>query len=319
MDISASNKRNKKFTNDPTVTIDLSKHGRINWVYLAPYEWCQELIFIAFHRKLLVAQLSYNNSLELNDVIEIKEEVQTAIALSPDTTINAVPSLIKFCVASGEFEILVCTADLDGNVTTENLSGHTDYINDLCYDHDNNFIISVSDDMTARVWDIQSNQCSHTYSLSSPGVAVQCHRDDGKLLIAEKSGVIRFYNVHTHAAIFSIDCGKMLSGVHWAPSDSAKLATLSMGEVSLWLLARTSCATYSKLIFTEFGGHVKFSPQGEYLALTNSLEGYLKIIHVNTQQQKISAKLKLLTNPSWHYKYPLLCVPDGGKLNFWKL
>lgn len=65
------------------------------------------------------------------------------------------------------------------------------------------------------------------------------HKDDSsKLLVAEKLGLIRFYNVNTLKPILSLDIGKPLSVAHWAPSDSQLVGSLNLGELLLWDLMR---------------------------------------------------------------------------------
>ena len=69
---------------------------------------------------------------------------------------------------------------------------------------------STGDDLTARVWTLKSSSnspdvkedvdmapdMSALFPLGSPGVALGWHPDDpAKLMVAEKAGVIRFYNV----------------------------------------------------------------------------------------------------------------------------
>ena len=70
---------------------------------------------------------------------------------------------------------------------------------------------STGDDLTARVWTLKSPsnptdpsnddadippEMTALFPLGSPGVALGWHPDDpAKLMVAEKEGVIRFYNV----------------------------------------------------------------------------------------------------------------------------
>lgn len=60
--------------------------------------------------------------------------------------------------------------------------------------------------------------------------------DSGKLLVAEKIGLMSFYNVETETCIFSTDYSKPLSSCHWAPADKDMLASLHSGELLIWEL-----------------------------------------------------------------------------------
>lgn len=76
--------------------------------------------------------------------------------------------------------------------------------------------------------------------LTSPGMSACWHRDDNsKLLVAEKVGIIRFYNVNKQKPILSFDYGKPLASAHWAPFDSQLIASLQMGELLLWDMTRS--------------------------------------------------------------------------------
>ena len=119
------------------------------------------------------------------------------------------------------------------------LGDHTSYINDTKFDPDNNFLASVSDDNTAKLWETEDFKCVTTLQLTSPGVSVCWHKEDSsKLLVAEKIGLIRFYNVETQTPILSLDYGKPLSNAHWAPSDSQVVASLQLGELLIWDLSK---------------------------------------------------------------------------------
>lgn len=49
------------------------------------------------------------------------------------------------------------------------LSGHTSYINDISFDPANNYLASVSDDQTARIWSTDQFDCVATLILTSAG------------------------------------------------------------------------------------------------------------------------------------------------------
>lgn len=71
-------------------------------------------------------------------------------------------------------------------------------------------------------------------------MSVCWHKEDSsKLLVAEKLGLIRFYNVNTLKPILSLDYGKPLSVAHWAPSDPQLVASLNTGELLIWDLTRS--------------------------------------------------------------------------------
>lgn len=70
-------------------------------------------------------------------------------------------------------------------------------------------------------------------------MSVSWHRaDECKLLVAEKIGIIRFYNVEVEVAIISLDYGKPLISASWGPVDEQLVASLHMGELVVWDLTK---------------------------------------------------------------------------------
>lgn len=146
------------------------------------------------------------------------------------------------------------------------------------------------------------------------------HKEDSsKLLIAEKIGLIRFYNVETQNPVLSLDFGKPLSSAHWASSDSQLVASLQLGELLLWDLSKPCVPLTNYLIFTEAGGHIRFSPSGELVAAVNNLDSTLKVVAIQNNQVKLAVPVTLPSNVSWHCRYPIVCVGDYTNLTFWKV
>ncbi|CAG9762476.1 unnamed protein product [Ceutorhynchus assimilis] len=199
------------------------------------------------------------------------------------------------------------------------LEGHESYINDVRFDFENKYLASTSDDNTVKLWYTDGFQLKATFNVDSPAMVVAWHRSDPKkLLVAEKLGIVKFYNVETETPILSLDFAKSLCSAHWAPSDSQILATLQLGELLLWDLTKPFLPQNSTIIFPENGGTIQFSPQGELLAAVNSLDGSLKVVQTVTQTLKLSAQVSLPSNVQWHYLHPIVCVADDTKLYFWR-
>lgn len=85
------------------------------------------------------------------------------------------------------------------------------------------------------------------------------------------------------------------------------------------LLFDCSLPQQSTIVFSENGGHTRFSPQAELIATVNSLDGSLKVVHTTTQTLKLSSNVVLPTNVQWHYHYPIVCVGDDTRLCFWRI
>lgn len=139
----------------------------------------------------------------------------------------------------------------------------------MSFEPENCYLASVSDDQTARVWD--TNDCENitVFYLTSPGnhevqcfvifvfyfvflclgVAVCWHKEDtAKLMVCEKIGLVRFYNVHTQQPILSLDHNSIVSFAHWCPFDSQLVGALQQGELVLWDLTRPRYLLFMKYL-----------------------------------------------------------------------
>lgn len=72
------------------------------------------------------------------------------------------------------------------------------------------------------------------------GMAVCYHREEvGKLLVAEKNGLIHLYNILSHQAILSVDSGCVpLMSADWSPSNCLLVAAVAGGELLVWDMSR---------------------------------------------------------------------------------
>ncbi|XP_030763633.1 nucleoporin Nup37 [Sitophilus oryzae] len=311
----------RKNTSDPILIKDFSEYGQIYQILCSPYEWTKDIMILAFENKLVLISLSFKENVIVKKLYECAHPSRcTALSLSPNTSFVVLPNQIVFATGAADYKIRVYESDMQENNTCRVLSGHTSYINNVAFDSENTYLASASDDNSVKIWNNNEFSLKTTFLLSSPAMVVSWHRSDlGKLLIAEKIGVIKFYNVETETPILSLDFAKSLSSAHWAPSDSQLLASLQLGELLLWDLTKPCLPQQSTILFSENGGHIKFSPQGELLAAVNSLDGTIKVIHTLTQTVRLTANVSLPSNLEWHYHYPIVCIGDDSKLCFWRV
>jgi nuclear pore complex protein Nup37 len=61
----------------------------------------------------------------------------------------------------------------------------------------------------------------------------------GKLLVAEKNGLIHLYNARTQQAILSLETSKNpLMYADWSLSNSAFVCAIAAGEITIWDLKK---------------------------------------------------------------------------------
>ncbi|KAJ7399112.1 Nucleoporin Nup37 [Pitangus sulphuratus] len=194
-----------------------------------------------------------------------------AIAWSPETRLDAIPPQIRFCTAASDKKLRLFTSDLqDKNefkksgaaklafvtdklfavVRNKNVmikkhqtfDGHSDYINDLVFaPNEGQEVASVSDDHTCRVWVLEGNEKAH-FVLRSPGMSVCWHPEEAfKLMVAEKNGTIRFYDLITQQAILSLECEQTpLMSADWCLKNTLKIGAVAGSDWLIWDITRSS-------------------------------------------------------------------------------
>lgn len=90
-------------------------------------------------------------------------------------------------------------------------------------------------------------------------MAVCWHIEDcAKLMVCEKNGMIRYYNVQSQQPILSLDNGSTLSYAHWNPNDSQVVGALAQGELKLWDLTRPRYHCSLLILFFDYNDVLLF-------------------------------------------------------------
>ncbi|XP_065351372.1 nucleoporin Nup37 [Cloeon dipterum] len=292
----------------------------------------------------LYTQLSDSGRvLETRDVsfIELKTLQQKqrpqAAAWSPDTTLRGLPRLLHFAVALSASTvqnvniktdniIKVYKTDLGESTSVVDLEGHQDYINAVAFEPEGSLLASASDDLTCRVWtardasDYRPLECK--FHLNSPGMAVCWHTEEtGKLLVAEKSGLMQLFNVQTQQPLISLDSGsKPLMSAHWAPSNNTLIAALAAGELTVWDIQRPSQPIEVRPVHPQGGRWVKFSNNSDMVIATLGRPGHqLKVHNITAKLPKLSLPLPIAYGLSWHYHLPYVALGCDHQLMMWKI
>uniref|UniRef100_A0A8B9W0G3 Nucleoporin Nup37 n=1 Tax=Bos mutus grunniens TaxID=30521 RepID=A0A8B9W0G3_BOSMU len=163
------------------------------------------------------------------------------IAWSPETRLDSLPPVIKFCTSAADMKIRLFTSDLQDKNEYKVLEGHSDFINGLVFDpREGQEIASVSDDHTCRIWNLEGIQTAH-FVLHSPGMSVCWHPEETfKLMVAEKNGTIRFYDLLAQQAILSLESEQMpLMSAHWCLKNTFKVGAVAGNDWLIWDITRS--------------------------------------------------------------------------------
>ncbi|XP_034936638.1 nucleoporin Nup37 [Chelonus insularis] len=310
-------------------TFKLSFTEQVYAVEFSPFEWLQDLICVAFGEEIVVGTVKFQDDDDVEDNITytpIKTfhhdtRVQS-ISWSPETSLSVVPKIVAFCVAGADFKIRLYHSNLNDVNIYEILEGHKDYINAIAYEAEGELVASVSDDHTCKLWAIkEDNKSVSTFYLTSPGVSVCWHNEEsGKLLVAEKNGLIHLYNVRSQQAIMSLDANIVpLVSADWSPNP-LKVACVAAGELLVWDVSRPSRPILNHTVYVEGGSVMKFSNGNENLiACIGRPDNALKVVNLKNKQVILSGNVKLIGGLTWHHKLPYVCAGSDREVFFWRI
>ncbi|XP_069760511.1 nucleoporin Nup37 [Narcine bancroftii] len=246
-----------------------------------------------------------------------------AIAWSPETKIDTLTHLVKLCTADADRKLRLLTSDLQDNSTWQVIEGHTDYINDLVFEPvEGKQIASVSDDHTCRIWDLDGNQKT-SFLLHSPGMSLCWHPEEiFKLMVAEKKGIIRFYDLVTLQAILSVDCGQMpLMSADWCLGNTIKVGAAVGNDWLIWDITRSSYPQEKRPSHLDGARRFRWSKTNENLFATTGYPGkinsQLLVHHLGHPQAIMVGTAPVASGLSWHRTLPLCAVGGDRKVLFW--
>lgn len=246
-----------------------------------------------------------------------------SLAWSPETRLDKLPQVIRFCTSAADCKLRLVTSDLKENLEVKTIEGHTSYINHLVFEPtEGKQIASVSDDHTCRLWDLDGNQTA-LFKLRSPGMSVCWHPAEVlKLMVAEKRGTVRFYDLLSQQAILSLDCGQIpLMSADWCLPNPIKVGAVVGTDWVIWDVTRSSYPQRKKPCHVDRAHLLRWSRANENLFSTTGCPGkihsQLQVHHLSHPQPVIIGSSRVGGGLSWHRSLPL-CVTGGDrKLSFW--
>lgn len=146
-------------------------------------------------------------------------------------SLNELP-FFGLCIAgfNGKLEF---TKHTNNDVESINLTGHKGHVNSCKFFLNNyNIMCSTGDDNTLKIWDLQEKGLISTISLKSPGVVVDVHKDmESCVLVAEKSGSIKIFDLRSNTVVNRIFFDEPLLSAEWCPQNKNEVI---MGSGNRW-------------------------------------------------------------------------------------
>src|SRR5579859_5086185 len=159
--------------------------------------------------------------------------------------------------------------------------GHTDGVTGVAYSLDGKYILTGSEDLTARVWDVTNGQTIRTFRNHRYRVLSVAYSPDGKyVLTGNNDGVARLWGVNSGQMIRVFFSGGDIPSVAFSP-DGKYILTAVYPNAPVW-----DVSTEESIV--EFGARkdgaftsVAFSPDGKYV-LMGSEDGLARIWDVSS-------------------------------------
>uniref|UniRef100_A0AAY4C227 Nucleoporin Nup37 n=1 Tax=Denticeps clupeoides TaxID=299321 RepID=A0AAY4C227_9TELE len=194
------------------------------------------------------------------------------------------------------------------------------YVNQLVFEPtEGKQIASVSDDHTCRIWDLDGNEAA-VFRLRSPGTSVCWHPEEMyKLMVAEKRGIIRFYDLVTQQAVLSLDSGQVpLMSADWCLTNTIKVGAVVGTNWVIWDITRSSYPQEKRPVHA---GIFRWSRANENLFSTTDFPGkissQLLVHHLGHPQPVMIGSSTVGGGLSWHRTLPLCVMGGDRKLAFW--
>ncbi|XP_030844276.1 nucleoporin Nup37 [Strongylocentrotus purpuratus] len=241
-----------------------------------------------------------------------------SIAWSPQASLDVLPRCIRFCTAGVDHKIRIFTSDLKDQDTVQVIKGHQDFINSLTFEPVKGEVIaSVSDDHTCRLWGLDGRQKA-MFPLKSAGMSVCWNQSDpNKLMVAEKGGTLRFYDLVSEQPFMSLETGRPgLMCADWSLCDPTRVGAIVSGEWMVWDITRSSQAQDSELAHGEWGKEFRWCRSSENLfATTGRPNNEAKVYHLGHHQVPVTESLPVLGGLSWHAFLPICAVGGDRRIH----
>lgn len=241
-----------------------------------------------------------------------------SIAWSPSSIVDqGLQTSVQLCVAGDDNKLRLCSSDLRGTDSIQVLSGHRDFINDVCFEStEGNIIASVGDDCCCRLWGDDLSQKAE-FSLQNPGMSV-CFNplEPNKLMVAEKNGKIRFYDMVTQQPFMSLETGGgTLLSADWSVCNPSRVGAVVGGEWMIWDITRSSYPQERDQAHPQMGRVFRWSrASADLFATLGGPQHEAKIFHLGHHQIPISEALPVTGSLSWHAFLPVCAVAVDTKV-----
>ncbi|MDQ6693298.1 MAG: hypothetical protein M3014_02620, partial [Chloroflexota bacterium] len=151
------------------------------------------------------------------------------------------------------------------------LEGHTGVMNRASFSPDGRFVLTASEDGTAKIWDIAGRHVVRTFAANSGRVAAAVWSTDGKSVATGGAGsAVRIWDASSGQVLHTLQTGESgVSSLAYSPDGRSLAAGTFTGVVQIW--DTTSAAQLQAFkVGTGVLSGVAYSPDGKLLAVADT-------------------------------------------------
>jgi len=334
---------------DATKTFNLS----VKKVEFFPYEWNENLLAVCLPNEVKI--FSYNSPQydlkpeQMSDE-ELLQHIMTIpfqsridhFCWSPCTNLRLKP-IIKFAVCDNNGNLIFCTAefskeslrnldtDLSSFVKMTETKINADIIYKISYDYQDGKLMAFNADNSCYLWDCEAAELKCQFTLQSSGVGICWHRDEkNKLMVAERSGLIRIYNLETLKPIYTLMSmdpinnheNLSLLSFDWCQTNPEIVIATTRSDIIFWNTSN-SCLPEKitdKLTNLKTSKISKFNE--DLIGYSSGTDTCSKLTLLNYHSNQIvyqTKDMKLLNSFSFNATLPLIAIANEKKLTIMNL
>ncbi|KAK2713571.1 nucleoporin Nup37-like [Artemia franciscana] len=246
------------------------------------------------------------------------------IAISSATSLTELPRKIVFATVGTDKIIRIFQTGPTNEETgvVSDLKGHTDCINSISFDKMyGQYLASVSDDHTCRLWSTETGSCLSIYNLTSPGVAVCWHPEElVKFLVAQKNGKIRFYCCTSHKVLQTVDASDIapVLSVDWDLKKKSRIVVGASSNAYEFDLQQSSRSLCNEKLHAENVAKIVLGSVGNFLASLGFPGPTVKVVKKDLSMET-PADVMVGRSLQSHPTLPYVIIGSTRKLLFWKI
>lgn len=246
-----------------------------------------------------------------------------SLTWSPKTNIQHLPYSLQFCTAGEDNKIRYFVSNARNSSSLRTLEGHLNYINDCIIEPVSGLeVASVSDDRTCRLWDLETGTQKSCIPLSSAGMSVKWHqKEPNKLMVAQKNGLIRFYDLLSQQPILSLSTGQVpLMSADWCSSNDLLVGAVARDDWIIWDMSKSSLPEVIEQAHPDGVCKFRWSNVHDNLFATTGRPGnHVNIYHMEHHKIPVSCQMPTGGGLTWHPSLPVCASGGGNKVHLWFL